>query len=106
PSGRGRHSYGHYHSGQSQRVVAVECRTPCWYRAPVVRLEGALGLGFGSGREDLTGRKDYAVLAFGLHQAALELLLVQLGVQSALLQQLPVRSPLDEAPAVHHEDDV
>src|SRR5205085_7173799 len=64
------------------------------------------GLGSRTGGHDLSGRKDYAVLALGLHETALELLLVEARVQPTLLEELAMGSLLDEPAPVHHEDDV
>src|SRR5207237_1286380 len=56
--------------------------------------------------ENLAAREDDAVLAPGLDEAALELLRVQLRVETAAAEELLVRPLLDEAAAVDDEDHV
>src|SRR5437016_3130028 len=75
--------------------------TPTGWTWPASRRSGARG-----GPEDLAGRHDHAVLAFGFDLAALELLLVEPRVQTALAKKLRVRPLLHHAAAVQHEDDV
>src|SRR5438477_9630564 len=75
--------------------------TPTGWIWPASRRSGARG-----GPEDLAGRHDHAVLAFGFDLAALELLLVEPRVQTALAKKLRVRPLLDDATTVQHKDDV
>src|SRR2546421_6347817 len=69
-------------------------------------LDEALGLGRRRRRDDFPRRKHYAVLTLRLDQPTLELLLVQLRVQAAVVEELLVRALFDEAATIHHEDHI
>ena len=58
------------------------------------------------GRKDLAAREHESVGAARLDEAVLELLVVELGIPSALRDELRMSALLDDAAAVEEEDDV